>query len=392
VVCHREGEVAPFSLERYELAKVWASSIRDYTARRLMPPWKPADGIGDFHDRRSLTLQEIGTLARWADNGAPRGNIADLPPAPKFAAVDSWTLGKPDVVLTPGREYHLDAEGRDVYRNFVMPIDFDKDTYIAGMEFQPGNRAVVHHVVTYIDPSAASARMDGKDKEPGYSIPGAIGIGVLNAQWGEVWVPGNAPHLMPAGTAKRIPKGAKLVMQVHYHKSGKPETDLTKMAIYFAKGAVEQTYHMEQVGNMFFQLRPGQDKEEVVAHNVIPGDAKLHSIFPHMHMIGKDMKVTATLPDGRQIPLIYIDDWDFNWQATYFYKQPISLPKGTRIDLIAHFDNSSRNPRQTNNPPKLVTFGEQTTDEMCFAFLGVTYDRERVAGNDVGHGSSVTSH
>src|SRR5262249_34481962 len=136
----------------------------------------------------------------------------------------TWVLGKPDMIVQPVRDYHLESEGRDVYRNFVLPVEFKEDRYLTGMEFKPGNRAVVHHVVVYFDPSGKSAQMDGKETEPGYTVPGT-GIGVEPALWGEVWVPGSAPRMLPPGIVTKIPAGAKLVMQVHYHKDGKPETD-----------------------------------------------------------------------------------------------------------------------------------------------------------------------
>jgi thiol-disulfide isomerase/thioredoxin len=378
VSCHRDGEVAPFSLQTYAQARTWASQVKDYTARKLMPPWKAVPGHGDFHDARILTDNEIATIARWADAGAPQGNPKDLPPAPQFPSPDEWSLGKPDVVLQPSRVYHLEAEGEDVYRNFVMPIDFEKDTYLSAMEFKPGNRAVVHHMVAYIDKKAASVKMDGKEKEPGYSS-GGIGIGVLDAEWGEVWVPGRTPRLLPDGVVIKIPKGSKLVVQVHYHKNGAPQTDLSKTALYYAKGKVEKPVITVPVANAWFVLKPGETRQEVKGSLTIPADITLRTIFPHMHLLGKEMKVTATLPDGTKMPLIYVNDWDFNWQETYEYKQPLKLPKGTKIDMVAVYDNSESNPHQLLNPPREIRFGEGTTDEMCFAFLGFTFDGQ--AGN-----------
>jgi peroxiredoxin len=373
VSCHRDGEVAPFSLQTYPQARTWATQIKDYTARKLMPPWKAVPGHGDFHDSRILADKEIATLARWAEAGAPQGDLKDLPPAPRFAGADEWSLGKPDMVLQPDRPYHLEAEGRDVYRNFVMPVDFEKDTYLSAMEFKPGNRAVVHHMVAYIDKAAASVKLDGKEKEPGYSSF-SVGIGVPDAEWGEVWVPGRTPRLLPEGVAIRIPKGSKLVVQVHYHKNGAPQTDLSKTALYLVKGKVEKTVIVVPVVNAWFVLKPGETRQEVKGSLTLPADITLRTIFPHMHLLGKEMKVTATLPDGITKPLIYVNDWDFNWQETYEYKEPIKLPKGTRVDMVAIYDNSESNPHQLIHPPRPVTFGEQTTDEMCFAFLGFTFD------------------
>lgn len=377
VVCHRSGEVAPFALETWQQAQTWARQIKDYTARRIMPPWKVVPGHGDFHDARVLTTDQIDTLARWCDTGTPQGDPKDLPPAPRFPSPIEWTLGKPDLVMQPIRAYHLDAEGPDVYRNFVLPADFTEDRYVSAMEFKPGNRAIVHHIVTYIDVNAQAVKMDNKEKEPGYSTNG-VGIGVLNAEWGEVWVPGRTPRFMPTGVAVRIPKGSKLVMQVHYHKNGAPQTDLSQMALYYAKGKVDKKVAVYPLSNYTFALKPGEKRQEVKASLTVPADVHVHTMFPHMHLLGREMKVTATLPDGTVKPLIWVNDWDFNWQETYEYREPIALPRGTRLDMTAYYDNTDSNPRQLLHPPKLIRFGEQTTDEMCFAFLGLTFDNQKL--------------
>jgi mono/diheme cytochrome c family protein len=381
VACHRKGEVAPFALETYPQARAWSRQIKEYTARRLMPPWKADPGYGSFRDARYLTEKQIALLARWADAGAPHGAPREMPPAPQFLPPDAWPLGTPDVLLQPVGPYHLAAEGKDVYRNFVLPIDFKEDRYVEAMDFKPDNRAIVHHIVAYLDPTAKSAKMDGRETEPGYTVPG-VGIGIPEAQWGDVWVPGNTPRRLPAGTAVKIPAGAKIVMQVHYHKTGKPEADHSRMALYFARGPVETPLSTWALGNVGFVLEPGGERQEVRASLTLPTDVRVWSIFPHMHMLGREMKVTATLPDGTVKPLVWVRDWDFNWQMTYQYQEPVALPRGTRVELVAVYDNSATNPRQTADPPRKVRFGEQTTDEMCYAFLSLTEERKQVAATN----------
>ena len=379
VVCHRTGETAPFALQTYQQARTWAVALKDYTARRIMPPWKAAAGVGDFHDARILSDTEITRIGQWADSGAPEGSMSDLPPAPTFPDPSAWALGKPDMVVQPPRPYHLEAEGPDVYRNFVLPVDFAQDRFVSAMEFKPGNRAVVHHIVLYIDVNAKSVAMDGKDKEPGYTVPGT-GIGIFNAEWGEVWVPGRTPRLLPPGVAVKIPKGAKLVMQVHYHKNGSPQADTSQLAIYFAKGTVQQMMRTFPLVNPAIALQPGQRDQKLKMTFTLPVDAHLHTIFPHMHLLGRSMEVTAVLPSGekQKLPLIKVNDWDFNWQETYAYKQPVALPKGTQITMEATYDNSDSNPRQANHPARVVRWGEQTTDEMCVCVIGLTMDREQL--------------
>lgn len=379
VVCHRSGEAAPFALETYQQAKTWARQIKDYTTRRQMPPSKAVKGYGDFCDQRVLDDAQIATLAKWAQSGAPAGNLKTAPALPKFPPPHDWVLGKPDVVMQADRPYHLAAEGDDVYREFVMPQVYDEDRFITSLEFQPDNRAVVHHVVLYFDPTGRSAGMDGKEKEPGYSVSGA-GIGVFGEQFVQAWVPGGTPYKLPKGTAYRLKKGCRIVIQVHYHKDGKIEQDQSRVSVRFAPAAqVEKELRTATLINPVFQLQPGNAHQEVRCGLTLPVNATVWSVFPHMHLLGKEMKMTATLPNGEEKPLVWVNDWDFNWQETYRYKEPVSLPKGTHVSLVAVYDNSERNPRQPTHPPALVHWGEQTTDEMCIGFLQYTIDVEKLA-------------
>lgn len=379
VACHRTGEAAPFALETYQQAKTWAGQIKDYTARRQMPPSKAVKGYGDFCDQRVLDDNQIATLAQWANSGAPAGNLKAVPALPKFPPPYEWALGKPDVVMQADRPYHLAAEGDDVYREFVMPQVYEEDKFITSLEFQPENRAVVHHVVLYFDPTGRSASMDKKEKEPGYSVSGA-GIGVFGEQFVQAWVPGGTPYALPKGKAYRLKKGSRIVIQVHYHKDGKVEQDQSRVSVRFAAaGQVEQELRTIGMINPVFLLKPGDAHQEVHVGFTLPVNATVWSIFPHMHLLGREMKITATLPGGAEKPLVWVNDWDFNWQETYRYKEPIHLPKGTHISLVAVYDNSERNPRQPTHPPALVHWGEQTTDEMCIGFLQFTIDVEKVA-------------
>ncbi len=375
VVCHRAGDVGPFPLATYAQAQPWAQAIASYTKRRLMPPWKAVPGHGDFVDSRWLSERELTTLAAWAQAGAPQGDPKQQQPAPKLPPAGGWALGAPDMVVTPVRDYHLEAEGRDVYRNFTLPIDFTQDRYVSAFDFKPGNRSIVHHIIAYIDMDGkTTAVKDNREVEPGWSVSGG-GSGIANEEWGDGWAPGMTPRRLPAGVAVKIPRGAKLVLQVHYHKSGQPETDRSALALYWARETVTDVLRTRPLGNPFFVLKPGVADQQVRASLVMPRDVTLRAILPHMHMLGKEMRVTATLPDGTKQSLIWVKNWEFNWQMAYRYRQPVKLPAGTRLDLVATYDNTALNPNQPSNPPRLVRFGEETTDEMCFAFLSYTPDR-----------------
>ncbi len=371
--CHRAGEVAPFTLSSYADAKKRARQIALVTDQRVMPPWK-ADSHGEFQDERRLTAAQIALVKRWVDAGAPEGSKAQEPPAPQFAA--GWALGKPDLLVAPSAPYTAPAEGRDVYRCYVIPTDFAEDRYVSTIDVRPGNRAVVHHAIAYVDTGGAARRLAAKSSDggPGYREYG--GIGFLPAGMLGGWAPGAMPHPLPADTGIVLPKGADIVLEVHYHPDGKPETDLTQVALYFNKGTVARPMHLFPLANPRLHIPAGDKDYEVRASLPVVFDATLLTVFPHMHVLGRRMTVTATLPDGTTRSLVDVPDWDFNWQGFYAYKQPVRLPAGSHIDLVAHYDNSPGNPRNPSSPPKDVTWGEQTTDEMCLCYLGFTIDAE----------------
>jgi mono/diheme cytochrome c family protein/peroxiredoxin len=383
--CHREGGLGPFALETYQQAVSWADDIRRFTADRTMPPWKPVAGQGDFAGARALSQEEIDLLAQWVQAGTPRGDDRDLPPPRNFS--NDWRLGTPDLVLSPNEEFELAADGPDVYRCFILPAHFDQHQFVTAIEVKPGNARVVHHVLVFIDNSGRSLALDAKDAGPGYATtqgsPGFLPAGSLGG-----WAPGNTRDYLPSGMAKLVPRGSKIVMQVHYHKTGKPETDRTQLGLYFAKEPVTRLVRAIAVtppgGPLSGMTIPAGDANyQVTGSLVLPDDFLAVCITPHMHLLGKDMKVLATLPDGSTRPLVEIRNWDFNWQETYRYRQPVLLPKGTQLDLVAHFDNSESNPNNPNSPPQVVRWGEQTTDEMCIAFLELAPLREARGPEDL---------
>jgi hypothetical protein len=376
VTCHRKGEVAPFALETYPQARAWARAIKTFTASRKMPPWK-ADSNGEFHSERRLTDAEIATLAAWADAGAPMGDARRLPPLPQFAA--GWKLGTPDVVVEMPETYELGPDGRDVYQCFVIPTSYSEDRWVAAIEVAPGNRRVVHHVIGFLDTSGTARKLDAADSAPGYTnptpgnAPGFTPAGLLGG-----WAPGNDPARLPPGVGTLLPKGADIVMEVHYHRNGKPELDRTRLGIHFVQGPVEKRLRMDAVINRTFRIPPGDADHLVRGSAQIPQNITVLGVTPHMHQIGRSMTAKAVLPDGTVRPLIHVPDWDFNWQLTYGYKEPVKLPDGTRIEVSARYDNSSANPHNPSKPPREVTWGEQTTDEMFVFFFAYTVDAEQL--------------
>jgi mono/diheme cytochrome c family protein len=379
-ICHREGDVAPFALDSYKAAMQWGEDIRRVIEKKIMPPWKPVEGHGSFKDNFGLTEDERRMILDWYKNEAPEGDRADLPEP--TAQTGEWQLGDPDVVLRMPELYNVPRR-KDVYRCFVVPTGFDADTWLKAVQIVPGNRQVVHHVIIYIDTKGEAAKLDAKDEEPGYDCYGGPGIplnvdGMLGG-----WVPGMRASRTPEGVGLRLPKGASLVIQMHYFPAGKQHSDQTKVGLYFAKESDKISRRMVflPLVNTTFKIPAGNADYEVSASfPVLPGlQGQIHTIVPHMHLLGKRIQVTRTNSFTRaNDSLILIDDWDFNWQGFFNTTEPVKLNVLDQLKVSCRFDNSEKNPRNPSNPLKVVGWGEGTEDEMCIAFLGLTFDNEDI--------------
>jgi hypothetical protein len=365
--CHRPGEVGPFSLLAYQDAAKRAKHLVAVTHDRRMPPWKAEPGHGEFLDERRLSDAELKTLAAWAATGAKEGDPKDLPAAPKFA--DGWQLGQPDLIFKVPEPFAVRADGRDIYQCFVIPTGLTEDRTVAAVEFRPGNRRVVHHALMFLDSSGAARKRDEQEPGPGYSTFGGVGILPTGSLGG--WAPGATPVRLPEGIGRPLRKNSDLVLQIHYHPSGKPETDQSMVGVHFTKKPAERMATGIPLVQRALYIKAGDKRHKAAASFTLPVDVEVLGISPHMHLIGREMKVTAVLPDGKQQPMIWIRDWDFNWQGTYAYAKPVTLPKGTKLELEAYYDNSADNPKNPSDPPRPVRWGEQTTDEMCLCGLQV---------------------
>lgn len=371
VSCHRDGEIGPMPLATYAQARKFADNIVSVTQQKVMPPWKPVEGHGDFSGVRKLTDAQLDTLARWSKAGAPAGDMGKVPAAPHFAK--GWRLGEPDLVLKMPEAWQQAASGPDIYRCFVLPTGLTEDKEVVAVEYRAGNKSVVHHVLGYVDDKGIARKMDEKDPGPGYTSFGGPGFAFTGEMGG--WAPGNLPNFLPEGIARPLPAGSDLVIQVHYHPTGKVESDITQVGLYFAKKKAAKKLRMYPLIAPL-NIPPGESSYTTSGTMPIPFNAQAIAITPHMHLLGKKISVVANLPDGTKKPMVRIDDWDFNWQDNYWYKQPFDLPKGTTLTLTATYDNSAKNPRQPNNPPIKVGWGEATTDEMCLAFVAFVVENE----------------
>ncbi len=371
VSCHRAGEVAPFPLQAYADVKKRASLIADVTGRRYMPPWKPEPGYGRFVGERRLTDAQVKTIADWAAGGAPEGDAKDLPAAPVLPG-DGWQLGKPDLVVTMPQSFTVPADGdhgRDVYRAFVLPLNLTEDKYVTAVEFRPDNRAAVHHALFFLDASGVAREKERAthDGQPGYSTfggPGFLPSGGLGG-----WAPGATPDPLPDGWGRMLRKNSDLVAQFHFHPTGKAETVRASIGLYFAKAKPDRIVAGGNAHSRRIDIPPGDANYVVTASYKVPVDVDVIGVTPHAHLLCRDMHGWATLPSGERKELIWIKDWDFNWQGQYRYADPVRLPAGTVVEMRYVYDNSDKNERNPNSPPKRVRFGEQTTDEMAFLFL-----------------------
>ncbi|MGE3409196.1 MAG: EF-hand domain-containing protein [Pirellulales bacterium] len=366
--CHRPGEVAPFSLLTYDQVHKRGQLIAELTSNRTMPPWKSHAEDGPFIGQRRLTDGQVATIARWVEQGMAEGDADDLPAPPQFS--EGWKLGQPDLVLTMPQAYELPAEGNDVYRNFVLPLAVPEGKFIKALEYRPGNRAVVHHVVFLADDSERLRQRDAEDDAPGFT--GEINIG-RNMLPGElaIWVPGRDPLPLQDGFSYPWPANASLLMQLHLHPSGKPETEQSSVGVYLCDDPPVRSMLDLTLLDTKIDIPPGEREYRTRNEYTLPADVEVYGIFPHMHLLGRDIRVTAHPPEGDPLSLLRIDDWDFNWQSSYQYVQPVRLAAGTRLVLEGIHDNSADNFRNPFNPPRRITWGEQTTNEMSLAFLQV---------------------
>ncbi len=365
--CHRAGQVGPFPLVTFEQARKRAADLVSAIEDRRMPPWKPAAGFGPSlrHDP-SLTPVEVSTLARWVEGGTPPGDDRDLAPARPFA--DGWTLGTPDLVLEPAEDFAVTGSGPDLYRCFVIPTNLPADVYVSAVEYRPGNRRVVHHLMAFVEVANAGRARDAADPGPGYSSYSGAGVEIVGDLGG--WAPGNAATHLPEGVGRSLPKGADVILQVHYHPDGRPEVDRTGIGLHFARKPVRQTLQWKGVMSRNIRLPAGEADIRVKASWFVPVAVDLLAVAPHMHRLGRDMKITASYPDGRSVDLIHIPDWDPDWQGTYTFEGPVHLPKGSTVRVVGRFDNSDR-PENPHRPPQLVKFGHGSTEEMCVGYLAV---------------------
>jgi len=415
IECHRPGNIAPMSLITYEDARPFARWIGEKVRTREMPPWHADPAFGEFANERRLSQEEMNKILAWVEHGAPEGDPKDLPRVPDFPG--QWKIGQPDVVLKMAEEYVLGAGASDQYLYFRIPTHLKEDRWVQAVEFRPGNLKVVHHAVAFIetpesfseaqrlDPTVKPGNavwtlletqpsplevMDGTNRRIRSDAPvvndgcsaadvDAVGFGGNNKVL-SVYAPGRGVDTWPAGTAKKIPAGSNIILQMHYSKAaGKSEKDRTQVALVFARAPVEKVVNTRSISNILFEIPPRADNHKVTACWNVQRDIQLINFMPHMHVRGKSMRYEVTYPDGRRQILLYVPNYSFHWQTVYQLKRALDVPSGSKLMLTAYFDNSEANTHNPD-PSKAIRHGTATFDEMMIGFVDyiIPKPRERI--------------
>lgn len=370
--CHRPGEAGGLSFRTYDEVKASAKLIAKVTASKYMPPWKVVPGHGEFQNARGLSDAQIALFRQWLDQGTPEGDPAALPPMPPFT--EGWQLGPPDLVVTMPDQFTVPASGPDVYVNFVVPLpEIPAGKYLRALEYRPEAKATAHHTLFALDTKGLGRELDADEPGPGFS---GMAAALRKSRIGG-WAIGAVPAPYPQGAAVPVPKGSDLILEAHFHPSGKEEVEQATVGLYLTDEA--PTHQLVNVPVPFqfgvglnIRIPAGAARHEVRDSFTLPVEVDVHNIFPHAHYICKEMRATAKLPDGSTRDLIWIQDWDFAWQEQYTYRQPVRLPAGTVIDAWFVYDNTAENPRNPTVPPVEVTWGPESTDEMASLAVNAT--------------------
>jgi mono/diheme cytochrome c family protein len=372
--CHRAGEAGPFPLLTYQDARRRATKIRDAVADRVMPPWFADPHYGTFSNALGLSASERDAILRWADGGTPEGDPAHLPKPATW--VEGWGIGQPDLVFELPEPFDVPARGVVEYQHVIVPTRFTEDRWIQAAEVRPTERSVVHHLIAFVrEPKSKWFRSQPAGvffTAPKVSADEETEVGALPSDFLVGYAPGQPPEILEPGQAKLIKAGSDIAFQMHYTPHGHAVRDRTRLGIVFAKQPPKERVLTVSAVNDTFRIPPGDPNHRVDASLEVGADVTLLSLHPHMHGRGKDFEYRVVFPSGKTETLLRVPRFDWHWQQWYTLAQPIPLPKGTRIDCTAHFDNSPGNP-EAADPTKEVRWGDQSWEEMMIGFVNLAF-------------------
>jgi hypothetical protein len=360
VECHRPGAIAPMSLISFDDARPWARAVKQKVVAREMPPWGADPQIGKFANDPSLSAAEVATIAAWVDGGAPEGSRADLPKVPTFT--EGWAMGKPDLIFEMVEPFQIPADGTVPYTYVTIPTHLDHDIWIRGLEYKTTDRRVLHHIIgDLVEGSGGPTPKPSPTRDRSRKEISGLGG----------YVPGRLDNMFDEGVAKKIPAGADIVLQMHYTTIGQAVSDKLQIGVMLAKEPPTKLRAAGggQMPNATFTIPPGDPNYEVTAKQIVGKDTYLSTLYPHMHVRGKDAAYKVIYPDGREEVLLRVPKYDFNWQLTYKLAEPKFLPAGSTLMIVAHYDNSAAN-RFNPDPTAAVKWGEQTWEEMLIGYFG----------------------
>lgn len=360
VSCHLKGGIGPFAMDSYDVVKGFAPMIRETVRARRMPPYFADPHIGTFKNDQGLTADETKTLVHWIEAGAPRGTGADPLLANKTRVAAEWPqeLGKPDVIVDIPA-YKIPATGLIEYKNPNVANPFTENTWLRAIAIKPGDRRVLHHVVSNWSPNAG---------EPAPTIPGgSVGS----------YTPGAQPQIIADGAGAPVPAGGKLHFQMHYTTMGSETEDRTQVGFYTLKTPPKYVKRSTVIGDFALFIPAGEARHKEVAYQTFPADAYIYTLYPHAHYRGYHVELKAVTPDGKETMLLSLPKYDFNWQRDYDPVKPILVKAGTKLVATWVYDNSVHNPANPD-PKRNVTWGEQTPDEMMYFRVNYRWADETV--------------
>ncbi len=367
--CHRVGEIGPFPLTNYQEVSSWGNMIKYVTSIGYMPPWKPEKEYQHYRYENFLSPQEIQQIADWVDQGTPQGNPSLEPPLPNFPTGSQ--VGNPDLVVSFAQSYLHVGNNVDEYRYFNIPTGLTEDKDLVALEIRPGNKQIVHHTLVWQDTTGQSAADDAASPGYGYTNPSTSTLATINNQL-PGYVPGQKPVKYTNGMGMKLYAGADLKLQMHYAPYASDEYDSTSINLFFADQPIQRyvkSYVMLPLPSILTNgpfIIQANTVKEFHGKYTTPVDITLVGIAPHMHKLGQHWKVYGVKPSGDTIPLININDWDFNWQGSYAFKTLIPMPAGSTLHAYAEYDNTTNNPNNPNHPPQNISWGEGTSDEMYY--------------------------